>query len=317
MKKDNETILPKEITEKGEKFRLKINGIEFAFEKRLYKKLQIMCDRIIKKHPTLDACLANDGYEGDGKTNSSLVEAIIAQAMIKDTSIHLFFKTSSCIDFAKKTERKIIILDEPSFESLSTDSTTKLNKDFLRLTSTMRKKRHFFIINFAKFWKFPEFLIVDRALGMVHMDSRHGKDPGRFKYIRKRALEKLWNAKKKQNKRIYNKLKSFGGRMPYLMEEIFENFNIQVENTKNATIDDYDKEKDLAIESIGEKKNLTKTEIKNNDKIAELKQKVASIWRHKQFNMTQEQLALALEINSRRLREWEKGIKLLAADCAR
>lgn len=292
----------KKITKKGEAFRLNINGIDFAFEKRLYKKLSIMCKRITKEHPKYDACLINDGYEGEGKTNTSLVEAIIALDMIKDTSIHLFFKTSSCIEFAKMNDKKIIILDEPSLESLARDG-TNMNKDFLRLTSTMRKKRHFFIINFAKFWIFPEFLVVDRALGMVHIDSRQGKDPGRFIYIRKKKLEKLWNAKKKSNKRLYKKLKSFGGRLPYLMEEIFDKFEIQVEGVMNATMEDYDNEKDKAIESIGETKK-SKLQILQDKRYNNIKKKIGDL--PDKLGVTNKQLADALGIMTRRLREWRE-----------
>ncbi len=297
------------ITKKGKPFRLKIKRLDFAFEKKLYAKIYTMCKRITRKHPVLDACLTNSGYEGDGKTNTSLVEAIIAQKLIGKTSIHLFFKTSSCIKFAQKTKQKIIILDEPSFESLSTDSSSNLNKDFLRLTSTMRKKRHFFIINFAKFWKFPEFLVVDRALGMIHMDSKNGKDPGRFIYVRKKNLEILWNGKKKLNKMLYNKTRAFGGRIPYLMENtgkydgsIFENFKIQVEDVMNATIEMYDKEKDRAIESIGKvKKN--KKQIVVDDKLLDLRKKIATL--NDIPGLTQEQVASHLGVNSGRLREWK------------
>lgn len=281
---------------KGESFRIKSNGIDFAFEKRLYMKLYTMCKRITNKHPTLDACIVNSGYEGEGKTNTSLVEAIVAQTLI-GTSIHFFFKTSSCLRFAQKTERKIIILDEPSFESLSTDSLNRLNKDFLRLTSTMRKKRHFLIINFAKFWKFPEFLVVDRALGMVHMTTKNGKKPGRFVYIRKKNLEALWNAKKKSNKRLYGSLKSFGGKMPYIMEEIFKNYDIQVEDTMNATIEDYDMEKDKAIESIGSAKKS-----KKDLYMDKLKKKISTIW--KTHDITQKELADHLGVNRRSIGEW-------------
>ena len=153
----NSKEIQESLNTKGLPFRLDIDGVNFAFEKRLYKKIQLMCERITKH--TKDAFLINEGYEGDGKTNSSLVESVVAYSLLKKkfkkTSIHLFFKTSSCIDFAKKEDHKIIILDEPSFESLSSDAVSRLNKDFLRLISTMRKKGHYFILNCTKFWKFP------------------------------------------------------------------------------------------------------------------------------------------------------------------
>lgn len=297
-------IYKKPVLKKGTPFRIKLNGLDFGFEKKLYAKIFTMSQRITKKHPVLDACLVNSGYEGDGKTNTSLIEAIIAQKLI-GTSIHLFFKTSSCIDFAKKTEKKIIILDEPSFETLSTDSSSNLSKDFLRLTSTMRKKRHFFIINFAKFWKFPEFLVIDRALGMVHMDSKNGKRPGRFVYIRKKRLEDLWNGKKKSNKLLFTKVKAFGGQLPYLMEDIFDRFNIQVESVHNASMEDYDREKDRAIESIGEEKKekkVNKVQAGIDKRTKLLRKRVALLWKKGKF--TKIELAKHLGVKTNRLSEW-------------
>lgn len=290
------------LKEKGTPFRLKINGIDFAFEKRLFKKIFLMCERILKYNK--DAVLVNEGYEGDGKTNSSLVESIIAHSLIKEkfssSSIHLFFKTSDCIEFAKVNKHKIIILDEPSFESLSTDSLNTLNKDFLRLVSTMRIKGHFFILNFTKFWKFPEFLIVDRALGMVRMETKNNKNPGKFLYIRQKNLEKLWNDKKKKNRRSYRKYYSFGGRMPFLMPEIFDNCNVTVNKKENATLDDYNEEKENSISTIGvknTKQNIIQT------KLEDLCFKVSQL--PKRFNITQDEFARALGVNSRRLREWK------------
>jgi len=288
-------------------FRIQTKGLNFAFEKKLFKKLKTMCDRITKKHPILDACLVNEGYEGDGKTNTSIIEAIVAYGLIKkvhkDCKINLFFKTSSCIDFAKKTKNQIIILDEPSLESLSTDHANKTNKDLLRLTSTMRKKRHFLIINFAKFWKFPEFLVVDRALGMVKMSSNNGKNPGRFVYIKKGKLEKLWNDKKRSNRRSYSKLKSFGGRIPYLMEDIFEEFEINVEGKIAKSMDDYDDMKDRSIENIGvNDKRFNKESIILDD--YRMKIVVACDILKSEYGISYEKSAAIFNIPARTIRSW-------------
>jgi len=238
---------------------------DIVIEDRLADKLGLMCDRVTKEHPALDACLENSGGEGEGKTNASIIEAAYIKHKIK-RPIALFFKTSSCIKYMQSHSNSIVILDEPSFESLSMDAISQIGKDFLRLTSTMRVKRHFFIINFAKFWKFPEFLVVDRALGMVHMHTRHGTALGRFLYIRKKNLERLWNDYKRFGRRNFGKLKSFGGGFGYMMEKIFADLDIQVENTPHATFKDYMLEKDRAIGTIGDKKSK-----KDNKAIKEMK----------------------------------------------
>jgi len=271
---------------------------KFAIEDKLVLMLDYMTDRVIKKHPTLDSVLQNSGGEGEGKTNASIVEAAYFK-MKTGRPISLFFKTSSCLKFAQRTEKQILILDEPSFETLGTDFQTAAFKDFLRLTSTMRVKRHILIINFAKFWKFPDFLVVDRALCMIHLYSKQGKDPGRFLYIKKKNLEPLWNGYKKGGKRLYGALKSFGGRFPYVMDRLWDKLDIRVEDIEHSKLKDYDSLKDIAINSIGVKRD--KKREKDLRKLLELRYKLGNV---KRINC--ELLAAELGIASARLREWRK-----------
>jgi len=280
---------------------LKVGETEFNVDDSLTKKLDLMCDRVIKPNPKLDAFLANSGYEGEGKTNASIIEAAYVKSKT-NRPISLFFKTSTCLSFAQITEQQIIILDEPSFDLLSTDHSTQNAKDFLRLVSTMRKKRHFVILNFAKFWKFPEWLIVDRCLGMVHLYSKQGTDLGKFYYIRKKNLEELWNAYHKNHKRLYGKLKSFRGRLPYTMEDIFKDLDINVEGIPHASFDDYEREKDRAIASIGSK---SKKEDKNLIKLRELQYKVTQL--AKVNNLDMERTANVIGVSSRSMRLWAKS----------
>jgi hypothetical protein len=271
---------------------------KFAIEDKLVLMLDYMSERVTKQHPTLDACLQNSGNEGEGKTNASLVEAAYFQ-MKTGRPISLFFKTSSCLKFAQSTREQIIILDEPSFETLGMDFQTAAYKDFLRLTSTMRVRRHILIVNFAKFWKFPDFLVVDRALCMIHLYSKQGKDPGRFLYIKKKNLEPLWNGYKKGGKRLYGALKSFGGRFPYIMDRLWDKLDIRVEDIEHSRLKDYDNIKDKAIEGIGVKKD--KKREKDLRKLLELRYKLGNL---KRINL--ELLAAELGIASARLREWRK-----------
>ena len=271
-------------------------GVSFHVETKLAQMLDLMADRVMKKHPTLDAVLQNSGAEGEGKTNASLVEAAYFQ-MKTGRPISLFFKTSSCLKFAQSTKEQIIILDEPSFETLSTDFQTAAFKDFLRLTSTMRVKRHILIINFAKFWKFPDFLVVDRALCMIHLYSKQGQDPGRFLYIKKKNLEPLWNAYKKSGKRLYGKLKTFGGKFPYIMDKMWDKLDIRVEDHEHTALKDYDDVKERAISTIGVKKS--KRQINDDMKLLSLRKAISNI-----KCVSREKLAAELGINSARLREW-------------
>ena len=273
---------------------LVLDGEEFAIEKQLIKKLDRVVRGITQDSPKEDAVIINEGKEGKGKSNSSIVEALYVSIKTK-RSIHLFFRLENLIRFAQSTKKKIIIWDEPSLDSLSTEQVSKLNRNMLRLFMTVRKKRHFFIINYTKFWKFPEYIIVDRSNGMVHM--REDKI-GRFIYIRKNRLEFLWNEFRTRHRRSYRKAMSFGGRMPFIMEKHFDKLEITVNDIPNATYKDYDKSKDEAIESIGKReKKLDKNKIK----LDTLRKKISQV-----KGLTKIDLANQLGVNASRLREWKK-----------
>lgn len=276
-----------------------IEGIEVTIENRLAKKLDIMCDRVMKKHPALDSCIENSGFEGEGKTNVSIIEA----AYIKwktGRPINLFMLTSSAAKFMQNSEEGLVILDEPSFETLSSDANSSRVKDLLRLTSTMRVMRHFLIINFAKFWKFPEFLVVDRSLGMVHLDSKGGREPGRFIYIRKKHLERLWNDYKRHGIRTYNKYRSFGGQFSYKMEELFDKLDITVEGKPHSTFQDYQDAKMKAISDIGSKE---RKKDHNLFKLLALRKKIGMA-EPSRFGLTKEKFAMLIGTDSKTIRSW-------------
>jgi DNA-binding transcriptional regulator YiaG len=270
----------------------------YAIEKKLQKKLDRIVRGITQKNPKEDAILINEGKEGKGKTNTSIVEGAYVKAKTgKD--IHLFFNLEPMMEFGKRTKEKIIIWDEPSLDSLSTDQIKRLNKDMQRFFMTVRKKRHFFIINYTKFWKFPEYMVVDRSIGMVKMNEYK---MGRFLYIRKVRLEFLWNQYKRKKKRDYKKASSFGGVIPNIFEKHFKEIGINVNNIKDADYDTYEIEKDKAIESIGKEKK-SKKEILWEKKLKHLRKKVSEI--PKRFKIRQVDLASFLKVNSGRLREWK------------
>ncbi len=271
-----------------------IDGEEYPIEKQLIKKLERVVRGITQDNPKEDAVFINEGKEGKGKTNSSIVEALYVKIRTR-RAVHLFFRLEKLIEFAQSTEKKIIIWDEPALDSLSTEQVSKLNRNMLRLFMTIRKKRHFFIINYTKFWKFPEYIIVDRSNGMIHMRE---DQTGRFLYIRKRKLELLWNEYRIRHKRSYRKVMSFGGRMPLILGEQFDKLKFHVNNISNATYKDYEKFKDEAIGSIGKREEKLD---KNTLKLNELRRKISHIKK-----ISTEDLAVELGINSRRIREWKK-----------
>lgn len=278
------------------------DGKTYALEKKLVKKLRKIIERTTQAHPKLDALIVNEGPEGEGKTNTSIVEAWFAKQQT-GRDVHLFFKLEPMMKFAQETEKQIIIWDEPSLDSLSTDQLSTLNKDMQRLFMTVRKKRHIFIINYTKFWKFPEYIVVDRATCMIHMYTRKGKEAGRFVYIKKRKLEQLWNDFHRSKKRTYFKLKSFGGRFPDIMEKHFSSMGFFVGDIANATYEDYEKEKDKAIKSIGVSKKSKKElfYLKHLNKA----RRVAAIIM-KESGLDNEKIAKLTGVRAQRLREWQK-----------
>lgn len=279
----------------------------YHIEERLHKKLLLLEERCTRKKQKQNSYIIVHGPTGDGKTNTSLIIAHHAK-LNTNRKVHLFFRLQPLIDFEKKNDEAIVIYDEPSLDALSTDSLTTLNRDFFRLINTGRKKRHYNIINLTKFWKFSEELVVDTALGFVHMNTKGGSDPGRFVYIRQKNLEKLWNDYKTHKKRNYIRYKSFGGWFP-LIEQYYDKLDITLhgkdgEIIEHSTFKDYEMMKDKAIESIGDNKKISKRELQYQRSLIELRRKVAGLWLKGVFS--QLELAGKLGISPVRLREWAK-----------
>jgi hypothetical protein len=226
----------------------------YSIETRLTKKLDIMIDRCEQKHPKKDAVLIIEGAEGEGKTNTSLA---CGYYITKHTgrTMYIFFDLLALINFAKSNFDKVIIWDEPALDALKTDWYRNTNSNLMRLLMMARKNRHFFLFNFTKFYKFSEYIVVDRALGLVHMYSRNEIEPGRFVYIRKRNLEHLYLGWTRSKKRLYKKYSSFRGKFPDV-EKYFDEMDITVVGIdgifyEHASYNTYEIEKDKAIKSIG------------------------------------------------------------------
>jgi len=283
---------------------VKVGDFSYTLEKLLVNKLDIMVDRVTRKTPKLDTWLSVHGLEGSGKSNSSIA---IAYYVKQKTGfpIHLFFRLEPLIKFAQSTEQKIIIWDEPAIDSLSTDQLKTVGRDLLRLAMTIRKKRHFFIINFNKFWKFPEYLVVDRCLGMVHMYSKNEINIGRFLYIKRKNLEPLWNDYSKGKKRNFNKYKSFGGGFPEIMTDNLDNMDITIEDVPHATIKDYENVKDRAINGIGvHAPKLSKKEQQIQTRLDFLRMKIANL-----PGKSIPEIAKYLGMNQRTVVEWRSAYK--------
>jgi len=275
-----------------------VTDLKYHLETKLVEKLDLMIARCVDKQKRKDAVLIVEGSEGEGKTNTS--EAISYYVKTKTgRDINMFFRLKEMFEFAKSTEGKIIIWDEPSLDSLATDWYNTASKDLIRLLMTCRKKRHFFIFNFVKFYKFSEYIVVDRSLALIHMYSRNETESGRFIYVKKKNLEQLFMDYKIKKKRNYKRYMSFGGSVP-IVEKHLDKMGLIIEGVPNCTLEMYEQLKDKAIESMGDKG-------KANPYIIKLKELKTKIGRAKLPILTQEQLAKALGLNRSTLGNWKRG----------
>lgn len=277
-----------------------ISYLGVTLEDKYQKKLDLIHERVESKSPVLDALLLVHGSEGSGKSETSFLTAGYFK-LLSNRSIHAFFRLEPLIDFAKRTKKQIIIWDEPVLDGLSIDHFKEINKNLMRLLMTCRKKQHILIFNIAKFWKFSEYLVVDRATAFIHMYQRP-HEHGRFFYIRRKNLEKLWNDFTRKRERNFKKYKSMYGRMPLLSDEAFAKLDITVNGMPHCTREMYDLEKDKAILGIGEKKDN-----KYLVALKSLQLRIASL-RPTEKNpiVSRAQLAKLLLITPRSLERWLK-----------
>lgn len=291
-----------------------VDNLNYYLENKLVKKFDIMIARILSEHPKRDAVFIVEGSEGEGKTNSSLALAYYVHTKTK-YPINLFFRLEPLLNFAKSTEKQIIIWDEPALDSLSTDWYKKTNKDLIRLLMAVRKKRHFFFFNFTKFYKFNEYISVDRSLGMIHLYSRKEIQAGHFVYIRKRSLEPLMRAYKTSKKRLYKKYTAFRGSFPEVLEKHLDKMDVTIEGKPHSTFADYDKLKDDSIMSIGELDEKSKDQLKYKQ---QLKKKDQEILKLKRAILLVEpspsKLSQIINIPTRTIWDWSNQIKRIESD---
>jgi hypothetical protein len=224
---------------------------KIPFNREFIRKMDLMIERITQKNPKLDAVFQNEGGEGLGKTTFSVAQGyyISYKTGIPFSEKNVFLDIKKAIDFAKDTEKQIIIFDEPAKGVLKMQWRTQLQQNLIELLMLSRKKRHFMIFNFVKFYKFNEYIVVDRCLGMAHLYERRDRKGYAFAYIPRSRLEDLYNDAVKKHQRNYFKHSVFTGEFPDVLNPD-KKYNLLDKFDYEA----YDKEKDRVISSIGEQK---------------------------------------------------------------
>lgn len=236
-----------------------VTRFKYPLEDNLVKKIDLMVQRCNGDRGKKDNVLICEGSEGEGKTTMSIAIAyyVAEQTGREFSEKNVFFDVNDLMKYAQSTDEKIIIWDEPAFQALSTDWASEAVKNITRLLMTARKKRHFFIFNLTKFYKFNEYIVVDRPMAMIHVYSRNNIKSGRFIYIRKKFLEDLWKdyrISKKRNYKVYAS-KIVRGTFPDILNPKYAN-NVLSEFDNDA----YELKKDEAIASIGKKKDSNQSE---------------------------------------------------------
>ena len=227
-----------------------VTKFKYPLEANLIKKIDLMINRVSNKGSKKDNVLLCEGAEGEGKTTLSIALAYyVAEKTGREFDVsRVFFDVDKMIEFAQSTERQIIIWDEPALQALSTDWASSAVKNLTRLLMMARKKQHFIFINMTKFYKFNEYVVVDRPIALIHVYSRRNVESGRFLYIRRKCLEPLWRDYRFKKIRSYAKYcsKHIRGTFPDVLNPKYKNNVLSEFDNKT-----YEKNKDAAIMEIG------------------------------------------------------------------
>lgn len=263
-------------------------------EPRYVKKIKKMAEICTRSEKENDAVLIIEGREGTGKTNASAVTAGVFKYFAQ-RQVFLFFDLEKLIWKAQSTTSKIFIWDEPALDALTTDQLNELNKNLVKLLMTCRVNRHFFIINMTDFTKFSSYLTVDRPVGFVHLQKLR---VGHGVYIRFKRLESLHLMWKDKHKRLYKKYKSFWVDFPLLSSEEWTEIDMNINGVEHASMDEYTRQKRLAISLIGRKKD-NKKDLKSQ--LRWLKHRIAT---EPGCTLTQAERARHYKIDSRQFQRW-------------
>lgn len=238
---------------------MRVTPKEIPMDKNLIEKLDLCIQRCTQSQPKLDALLVVDGYEGYGKTTLSIACMYYAKCQTGRTFDHnnVFIDCDALVDFSKNTKEQLIIWDEAGLGGLSTEWWNKSQIKLIKLLMTVRKRRHFFILNIPRFYKLKDYLINDRALGLIHVYARNEVELGRFVYYNRKCKDILYEKFTKEKKRNYKQFISFNGTFPDVLNPK-RKYNILSE----FDVKEYDKRKDLNISKIGDdNKIITKKDI--------------------------------------------------------
>lgn len=261
---------------------------DFVLAPELWEILEMARDRQVKYGNDIPILISGDN--GSGKSTMAR-ELCCAWSYLTGAIYNLdnvFFTIDPMVKFASETTEQIIHQDE-FLDSLAASWQDKQHKKLMKMLYLCRKKKHFYVLCFADFFKLKDFIAVDRTIGMVRTYLRNETEYGHAVYYRKKSKQALYDYWRKSGIKSYNKFYSFHIKFPAAKNQILDE-------------DEYDKKKDAAtIEILSEpEKGMSREQIAFNEirfKVYQLTEKL---------KIKQELLAHAMGINARTLREWAK-----------
>ena len=155
-----------------------------------------------------------------------------------------------------------------------------------------RKKKHFIVICIPHFHKLQEYIILDRSIALIQVYSRQNIHKGRFFYYTTKKKELLYGEWKRTRWKNYAKWRSFGGSFLEYMPKIFTDSQMEA----------YEKKKDVAIMSLGEKDKNKKKEITEKGITAEVFKKL----RENMPKVTLKEWAIGFDVSERTLSRYSQ-----------
>jgi len=185
---------------------------KFYMEKLFKDKLDKMILRCTQDKPKLDASIVCSGDEGTGKSTLIIGAAYYVSTVTgrEFSADNIFFSIKDLFEHAKKTENQILVWDEAALGGMAAEHFNKDQIFLIKLLMTARKKRHFLFINIPKFWKLSEYIIVDRALGLIQTYSKDNEENGIIFTLTRKLKRNFTIVLKQRNKEDINNIKLSG-----------------------------------------------------------------------------------------------------------
>jgi len=250
--------------------------------------LKTILDYCLKRQrKKFDHLFIIDGDEGYGKSTMVLAPAYYlayktgATFNVKE---NIFFDLDSMLKRASETEKQILIWDEAALGGMSLQWQTQIQQKLIQMLMVARKKGHFWFFVIPKFFKLNEYIVLDRAIGLVHVYSEDDLTRGRFVYFDKNKKNKLYYNYRKNRTRNYR---------DYLFAGKFTNA------THIIDLEEYDRLKDEAILNIYREKpeNMKREDV--------YKAKIAIL------PMNKEEIVKHFDIDIRTYQRWVKKAEIL------